>query len=193
MPRILEQDDASQQANAATSVVPRTAMAMAHVSKSVKQPSVLVSQASSTTVLSSVQNAKTLCSSTQIATSAPGSWMSLMSAARILSIECHELSGRAQVVPATVRLPTKEQRYRAQMASSTGPSDTASWMVRLLEREAHTTSWCLLALSSVYSSIRVALELRRDTDSLIPSLRSSSRRLVSKELMQMASSRQRVR
>lgn len=46
MPRILEQDDASQQANAATSAVPRTAMVMAHVSKSVKQPNVHVSQAS---------------------------------------------------------------------------------------------------------------------------------------------------
>jgi hypothetical protein len=101
-PRILELDDASQQANAATSVVPRTAMVMVRVSKSVKQPNVLVSQASPTMVLSSVQNAKTLCSSTQIATSAPGSWMSLMSAARISSTECHELSGRAQVVPATV-------------------------------------------------------------------------------------------
>ena len=173
MPRILEQDDASQQANAATSVVPRTAMVMAHVSKSVKQPDVLVSQASPMMVLSNVQNAKTLCSSTQIATSAPGSWMNLMSAVRISSIECHELSGRAQVVLATARLPTKDQHYKAQTASSTGPGDTASWMARLLEREAHTTSWCLLALSSVYSSTQVALELWRDTDSLILSLRSS--------------------
>lgn len=168
-------------------------MVMAHVSKSAKQPDVLVSQASPMMVLSNVQNAKTLCSSTQIATSAPGSWMNLMSAVRISSIECHELSGRAQVVLATVRLPIKDQHYKAQTASSTGPGDTASWMVRLLEREAHTTSWCLLALSSVYSSTQVALELWRDTDSLILSLRSSSRRLVSKELMQMASSRQRVR
>lgn len=159
MPRILEQDGASHQANAVTLVVLRTVMVMAHASKLVKLPDVRVNQASPMMVLSSVQNAETLCLSTPIATSAPGSWMSPMSTARILSIECHELSGRARVAQATVRLPIRDQHYKAQTASSTGPDDTASWMVRLQEREAHTTSWCLLALSSVCFSIQVDLEL----------------------------------